>query len=150
MAAEESVIVYNKCCCCLSLRRGSQAIAAVSLCLGVVGTIYSIYVGVAGTKAGYYNIAPQATTALMAVVLLHAVKKERRWLVLAWAYTTLGVLAVGVVLGVVIIFLKVSLLLALILLMTSVLQLYFVIVVRSYGLSITANAGPLDVRSVEA
>ncbi|XP_047471323.1 uncharacterized protein LOC125026770 [Penaeus chinensis] len=150
MAAEESVIVYNKCCCCLSLRRGSQAIAAVSLCLGVVGTIYSIYVGVAGTKAGYYNIAPQATTALMAVVLLHAVKKERRWLVLAWAYTTLGVLAVGVVLGVVIIFLKVSLLLALILLMTSVLQLYFVIVVRSYGLSITANAGLLDVRSVEA
>ncbi|XP_042887599.1 uncharacterized protein LOC122263287 [Penaeus japonicus] len=150
MATEESVIVYNKCCCCLSLRRGSQAVAAVSLCLGVVGTIYSIYIAVSGTKTGWYNVAPQAVTAVLAVVLLHAVKKERRWLVLAWAYITLGVLAVGVVLGVIIIVLKMSPLLAVILLMTSSLQLYFVIVVRSYGLSISTNAGPLDVRSVEA
>ncbi|XP_071514823.1 uncharacterized protein [Panulirus ornatus] len=132
-----SNFVLNNCCFCASLRTGSLIIAIFTLVISLFGAAYSIFLGVTGSNEGWVDLAIDIIHIVLASILINGICTERRSLVNLWVWGTAFLVAVAIVLGIVFILLTDSLYVAIVLFIVSVIQIYFVLVVRSYALTLS-------------
>ncbi|XP_045604050.1 uncharacterized protein [Procambarus clarkii] len=136
---ESEKCVLKNCCCGCSLRTGTIIIAVLSLLFGLATAGYSIYLVVAGVTEGWLDLVINIFNIIVAIVLIHGIRTERAGLVMAWVWATAFSIALSVVLGIVFVFITASLVAAFILFVVSAIQIYFLLVVRSYALSLKHN-----------
>ncbi|XP_063863940.1 uncharacterized protein LOC135102612 [Scylla paramamosain] len=127
----------TNCCFCLSLRAGSIIIACLSLIFSVLGAAFSIYVGVTAGVEGWVDLAIDLIHFVLACILIHGIRTEQERLLRVWVVGTGLLVALGIILGIVIIIFTNSLAAAVVLLVVSAIQIYFLLVVRSYARSLT-------------
>ncbi|KAG7156028.1 uncharacterized protein LOC121854229 [Homarus americanus] len=135
--AENKKILGN-CCFFVSLRTGSLLIALFSLLFSMIGAAYSLYLGLIGNLEGWPDLIIDIVHLVLASILIHGVRSENVQLVNIWVWVTSILVGITIILGILIIILTDSLIGAIILLVVSVLQIYFVLVVRSYAVSISS------------
>ncbi|XP_042856249.1 uncharacterized protein LOC122242883 [Penaeus japonicus] len=132
--------VLTSCCCGCSLRTGALIIAVVSLVLSTIGAAYGAYVGSNGESAGWLDFFIDAVNIILAAILIHGIRMERRNLALAWVWGTAAMVVITIIVGVVFLIITPSLLGAVILLVAALVQIYFILVVRSYAFTL---GGPI-------
>nr|XP_027223094.1 uncharacterized protein LOC113815225 [Penaeus vannamei] len=130
--------VFTSCCCGCSLRTGALVIAVVSLVLSTVGAAYGAYVGSNGDSEGWVDFFIDLVNIILAAILLHGIRTERRDLALAWVWGTVVMVGITVIVGIVILVLTPTVLGAVILLAAALVQIYFILVVRSYALTVSS------------
>ncbi|XP_050722979.1 uncharacterized protein LOC127001818 [Eriocheir sinensis] len=144
-ALQTNAMAANKytlanCCLCISLRTGSLIIGIISLVFSLVGAGFSIFVGVTGGAEGWVDLAIDLVHFALAVILIHGIRTEREGLLKVWIIGTGFLVGLSIILGIIIILLTNSIVAAILLLVVSAIQIYFILVVRSY--SLTLSAGP--------
>ncbi|XP_037796310.1 uncharacterized protein LOC119591628 isoform X2 [Penaeus monodon] len=130
--------VFTSCCCGCSLRTGALAIAIVSLVLSTVGAAYGAYVGANGESEGWVDFFIDVVNIILAAILIHGIRTERRELVLAWVWGTAVMVCITIIVGIVILVLTPTVLGAVILLVAALVQIYFILVVRSYAFTVSS------------
>ncbi|XP_045113329.1 uncharacterized protein LOC123505742 [Portunus trituberculatus] len=137
MADNNNGFSLTNCCFCFSLRAGSIIIACLSLIFSVVGAGFSIYLGVIGGAEGWVDLAIDLIHLVLACILIHGIRTEQERLLRVWVVGTGILVGLSIILGIVIIIFTSSFTAAVLLLVVSAIQIYFLLVVRSYARSLT-------------
>ncbi|KAK4310327.1 hypothetical protein Pmani_018145 [Petrolisthes manimaculis] len=141
--SSSSLIKPQSCCLCLPLRTGTIIIGVISLILSLLGVSFSIYQVVFGITEGWVDLVIDFIHLILASILLHGVRTERITLLWTWVLGTGTLVIISIIVGIVIIILTNSILGAILLLVVSACQSYFILVVRSYAIQIaTEQNGP--------
>ncbi|XP_064084068.1 uncharacterized protein LOC135199865 isoform X2 [Macrobrachium nipponense] len=142
--ANQNNWTLSSCCCGCSLRTGTLIIAILSLIFSLVGLGFGIFAGVSGLTEGWLDVGIDVVNIILAAVLIHGIRTERRPLVLVWVWATIVTVILTVALGIFIILLTSSLTAAVILFIFAAIQSYFILVVRSYAISLETPELPVS------
>ncbi|XP_037783404.1 uncharacterized protein LOC119579557 [Penaeus monodon] len=134
----------GRCCGCCSLRAGALAIAILNLLVSIVGVVLVIYFSSRGGSVQWVRLAIHVIQLIFNCLLIHGIRKERKGFVMAWVWV-MTIIVLGTVILCVIELVKrenpAGDHTPLVVLIASVLNGFFIIVVRSYGLSISDRRG---------
>ncbi|XP_068226320.1 uncharacterized protein [Palaemon carinicauda] len=144
MADQNQKFVLTSCCCGCSLRTGSLIIAILSLIFSLVGLGLGIFAGVNGLTEGWLDVGIDVVNIILAAILIHGIRTERRSLVLVWVWATIVTVILTIALGIFIILLTSSLTAAIILFIFAAIQSYFILVVRSNAISLETPMLPVS------
>ncbi|XP_053635787.1 uncharacterized protein [Cherax quadricarinatus] len=136
---ESQKCLLKSCCCGCSLRTASIIIAVLSLVFAAASGGYSIFLGVSGVVEGWLDLTINIVKFIIAIVLIHGIRTERRGLVLAWVWVTAVMVGLSITLGIVLVFLTASIVAAFVLFVASAIEIYFLLVVRSYALTLETS-----------
>ncbi|XP_042226384.1 uncharacterized protein LOC121869212 [Homarus americanus] len=134
---ENQKFVVKSCCCGCTLRTASIIIAVFSLVYGLASAGYSISLGVTGLNEAWLDLVINIYNVIFTIILMHGIRKDHHRLIMAWVWATGLSIALNITLGIVFLLITLSIVAAFVLFLTSALQVYFLVVVRSYGLSLT-------------
>ncbi|XP_042856780.1 uncharacterized protein LOC122243320 isoform X2 [Penaeus japonicus] len=134
----------GKCCGCCSLRAGALAIAILNLLVSIVGVVLVLYFSSKGGSVQWVRLAIHVIQLIFNCLLIHGIRKERKGFVMAWVWV-MTIIVLGTVILCVIELVKKENQTGdhtpLVVLIASVINGFFIIVVRSYGLSIGDRRG---------
>ncbi|KAK8754520.1 hypothetical protein OTU49_016571 [Cherax quadricarinatus] len=133
---ENKKFVPKRFCGCISLRTGTIIIAVLSLLFGLGNVGFSIYLVVEGASEGWVDLVINVATVILAIALIHGIRIKSAKLVMVWVWLMALSIALNITMGIVFIFITASIIAAFILFVMSALQIYFLLVVRSYALTI--------------
>ncbi|XP_064084065.1 uncharacterized protein LOC135199862 [Macrobrachium nipponense] len=131
-----NLVVVPGCCCCFSLRVGTLIIAILNLLFHIGEGAYGIYLGVNGVPEGWMDLAIDIIMIIFSIILIHGVRTENRNLAVAWVWASAIGVALSIIVGILYIIFTNSVIAAIILFVLAAVQIYFIIVVRSYAISL--------------
>ncbi|XP_068226322.1 uncharacterized protein [Palaemon carinicauda] len=132
-------LVVSRCCCFFNLRVGTLIIAIINLLFHIGEGAYGIYLGVNGIPEGWMDVAIDIINIIFAIILIHGVRTVNRNLVVAWVWASVISVALSIILGVLFILFTNSVIAAVILFVLAAIQIYFIVVVRSYAISLEGS-----------
>merc|ERR1712168_1057084 len=128
MGEERCTVTQSLCGC--DLKQGSLAIGIVYLILGIIGLIGGIDGSAKGAGMSLVQLIVQLLQCIICVLLILGVRKDNRRFIMIWVYVSI-VTVVFSILGAILSIITVVVLLA------SLLQIYCIVVVRSYALTLS-------------
>lgn len=134
--------VLTQCCCGCTLRTGALGTAIFCLIIGLINTILAVYQIIADkAQSGWFNVIVNVLVLIVAILLLHGVRKEKPRLVRIWVYVEI-VLVVLILISTIVLFVRSGDWSGLFVGLINVgVMVYFLLVVRSYAIQLESGGG---------
>ncbi|XP_071542471.1 uncharacterized protein [Panulirus ornatus] len=122
--------VVGSCCCGCSLRSGSLTIGILNL----VSSSIILSLGFSGSSIIFFHHTVPGV--IFSILLIYGIQKARRGLIMIWVWVNAVLLFISVILAIVLIVMTGNVAIAVTVLVSCALTVYFIIVIRSYALTL--------------
>jgi len=138
----EHKFVVSQCCCCCTLKTGAIIIGVLNLIGSIIQVVSKAYSAIAhGVNALWFDVIVFILLTIVAVLLLNGIRTNTAKQIWVWVYVALG-LAVLQLIGAIVVVVSLGEITFLIAgLVVFALEIYFVVVVRSYAFEVESGGG---------
>ena len=131
----EHKYTIGQCCCGCTLKTGSLIIAIFSLVVNLLNLAMSIQAVTLGFYPSWVSVIVDILYSIVSVLLIIGIQQEKRNFIMVWVWTSIVVVVINLIIGVIsaIGLLWIN---AIALFINIIILVYFIVVVRSYAISI--------------